>query len=203
MLDKMTRFADTAPSKVSEASYPALAGAVSGYLRGVRQTAQVSVQTAAGERPAFSEDELTHLKDVRGLIRLAQRLRTVALVLIGLAILGYVLLRKPLREVFRLVRVDRALVIAAWMVLIPVVAAGLWAAIDFEGFFYSAHRLLFTNELWLLDPETDLLLQLMPLPFFTSYLWDFVKQNVFLLLALPLAAFGLRTARGGASEDKP
>ena len=70
----------------------------------------------------------------------------------------------------------------------------IWAAVNFEGLFYAFHRLLFRNDLWLLDPQKDLLLQLMPLPFFVSYGWDLLKQSAAVLLILPLAAFGLRTA---------
>ena len=44
----------------------------------------------------------------------------------------------------------------------------LWAAIDFDSFFTAFHRLTFTNDGWLLDPRTDLLIRLMPADFFMA-----------------------------------
>ena len=35
--------------------------------------------------------------------------------------------------------------------------------------FILFHKLVFTNDLWLLDPRTDLLIRLMPIEFFISY----------------------------------
>jgi uncharacterized membrane protein len=41
--------------------------------------------------------------------------------------------------------------------------------LDFDGSFTVLHRLAFRNELWLLNPQQDLLIQLMPQPFFEEY----------------------------------
>ena len=48
--------------------------------------------------------------------------------------------------------------------LLGVIAAGLalWAAVNFDGLFITFHRLAFRNDLWLLNPRTDLLIRLMP-----------------------------------------
>ena len=45
----------------------------------------------------------------------------------------------------------------------------VWGAADFEGLFVLFHRLSFDNGLWLLNPQTDLLIRLMPTSFFVSY----------------------------------
>lgn len=43
---------------------------------------------------------------------------------------------------------------------------GLWALINFEGWFVSMHQLAFTNDLWLFDPAESMLIQMLPLSFF-------------------------------------
>ena len=43
------------------------------------------------------------------------------------------------------------------------------AAIDFNSLFILFHKVAFTNDLWLLNPQTDLLIRLMPIEFFISY----------------------------------
>ena len=45
----------------------------------------------------------------------------------------------------------------------------IWGLIDFDSLFYVFHLVAFRNDLWLLDPQTDLLIQLMPTPFFVDY----------------------------------
>lgn len=45
----------------------------------------------------------------------------------------------------------------------------LWGLIHFDSLFYAFHLVAFRNDLWLLDPTRDLLIQLMPTPFFMDY----------------------------------
>jgi integral membrane protein (TIGR01906 family) len=42
----------------------------------------------------------------------------------------------------------------------------IWGVIDFDGLFTAFHRIAFTNDGWLLDPRTDLLIRLMPTELF-------------------------------------
>lgn len=197
MLEKMERFADTGEAGVDKAEYPKLAEAIAGYLKGQKDSAQLDVQAKGGLQPAFSEKELLHLSDVRGLVLLSGLLRRVAGIAIVLCLAGYLLLRRWKPGLVKAVRVERAFRWAAWLFCLPLLLTALWAAIDFDSIFHLFHRLLFRNELWLLDPKQDLLLQLMPTPFFTSYLWDLLRHSLFFLLALPLAAYGLNAGRKG------
>lgn len=195
MLHKFERYADTAQSGVDPAAYPELAQAITGYLKGDRQTAQVEVPRHGIPGPVFQVHELQHLEDVRELVELGRSLRVAALVLLALSVAGYLLLRSKHASLLQHIAIDRAMFWAAvlWVLLLAVM--GVWALADFRGLFYALHRVTFANELWLLDPGKDLLLQLMPLELFISYGWDLLKQNAFVLLVLPLAAFGLHAAR--------
>ena len=53
------------------------------------------------------------------------------------------------------------------VVLIAVILV-IWAVADFNGFFITFHRIAFTNDGWLLNPRTDMLIRLMPEEFFIS-----------------------------------
>ena len=77
---------------------------------------------------------------------------------------------------------------AGAMVLIGAVA--LWAAVDFNSLFVLLHRLLFSNELWLMDPQTDLIILLMPESFFVllSAQLGWLMLGFFWPLGLILAA---------------
>ena len=44
----------------------------------------------------------------------------------------------------------------------------VWGVISFDSLFTAFHKLAFTNDLWLLDARTDMLIRLMPGTFFRS-----------------------------------
>ena len=54
-------------------------------------------------------------------------------------------------------------------ILAAVTALIVLACIDFDSLFVLFHKVAFTNDLWLLNPQTDLLIRLMPIEFFISY----------------------------------
>ena len=65
------------------------------------------------------------------------------------------------------------------------VAIGLvllvWGLISFDSLFTAFHHLAFTNDLWLMDARTDMLIRLMPETFFRSL-------GIKVLLAVGVAA---------------
>jgi integral membrane protein (TIGR01906 family) len=200
MEQKLSRFADTQVTGLEISQYPPLAQAITGFLKGSIDSPQMMVTRSNVQAPAFSEDEIKHLTDIRGLLQTVQFLRYAAIALLGIALLTYFVLRKSKPALFRAVQPEHTLVTGLLIFLGFILALVIWGLIDFYGLFTAAHHVIFRNELWMLDPQKDLLLQLMPLGFFISYGLDLLKDNAFLLLILPLAAFGLRdmAKRGGA-----
>ncbi|MHC1786261.1 MAG: DUF1461 domain-containing protein [Christensenellales bacterium] len=199
MADKFARFSDTSIAGVAATEFPALASSITGYLGGKLQTPQVKVARGGVRADAFSDRELQHLADIRGLLEAAGILRVTAIGLVIFAFLLFISLRKARPGLLRGVHPERALTAALFCFLGLLALICIWGLIDFQSLFVMAHRLVFRNDLWQLDPTTDLLLQLMPLPLFLSYAADLLKQQAFLLLIVPLAAFGLR--RGEKSAD--
>ena len=60
-------------------------------------------------------------------------------------------------------RLDRFLAKA-----VPLGLFAAWAALDFSAAFNFFHEMLFTNDLWLLNPATDLLIRICPIGMFMS-----------------------------------
>lgn len=55
--------------------------------------------------------------------------------------------------------------------------------VDFDMAFRKFHEIFFTNDLWLLDPRTDRLIQLMPLQFFINFTRDWlIRVALFLII---------------------
>lgn len=62
-------------------------------------------------------------------------------------------------------RTGTGMLIGVGVLLAAVLALGVWGLIDFDGLFTAFHRAFFTNDLWQFTAD-DLLIRLMPLPFF-------------------------------------
>ena len=78
-------------------------------------------------------------------------------------------------------------------------AAAFVSLYAFEAAFIALHRLLFANNLWLLNPNRDLLIMLMPTRFFIWYARDIVFR-CWPALAVMLAAMGAARYRAVSSD---
>lgn len=138
-------------------------------------------------QPAFNDRELTHMEDCRQLFLLLRR------VMNGLAAAGAVLLLVGVVLCWNRRLVRRAAWIAPLVILLPLGAFAAWAAVDFNSAFNFFHKLLFTNDLWLLDPRTDLLIRLCPLEMFMGMAVRIGILSLMAMLAVP-AAVGICTS---------
>ncbi|MCL2545103.1 MAG: TIGR01906 family membrane protein [Clostridia bacterium] len=115
------------------------------------------------EVAAFNEREIAHMADVAELYRLAKIVLCVSAALF-LTLALWIWQRG--RRTPNKAGIAKG---ALWGVLDVLLLAGavaLWALIDFRSAFWAFHHIAFTNDLWLLDPNTDLLIQMMPQEFF-------------------------------------
>lgn len=112
----------------------------------------------------FNADEKTHMVDVYNIFSTLRLVKNCAFA-VSVLLLGWVYYN---RQKFgaRLMRV--CIVSGLALLLLPLAAVGAWACIDFDAAFTAMHRLLFSNELWLMDPRTDLMIRMLPTRFFVS-----------------------------------
>jgi len=104
----------------------------------------------------FNQQEVSHLKDVKGLIWLDYRL-LIGTLLYVLAYAGITLFwRKDWR------RLAWGVIGGSGLTLALMLALGLGALFNFDRLFLQFHFISFTNELWRLDPTKDYLIMLFP-----------------------------------------
>ena len=156
------------------------------YLTGREETFQYVFSDAEGNRfLCFQDHEAAHMADCRELIRLAGTLRWVfgalALVLAGA---GVLLRRHRTLADGVLAGLGTAGILFTGLVL--------WALADFDGFFTAFHRVAFTNDGWLLDTRTDLLIRLMPEDFFVALGARLLLWTAAAALAAGTAAWAVR-----------
>lgn len=139
-----------------------VAGHVIAYLKGSEDTlADVKTTVAGRERLFFSEREITHMEDVRVLFDIGLTVRNAAALCFAVTLLYYFICeRKKMRPLFTLWSCFCGGVIALFGAL------AVFIALNFSKAFTLFHELLFTNDLWLLDPSKDLLINVLPNAFF-------------------------------------
>lgn len=158
----MTSYAPPEISLLPAAEYPGMARMITDFLAGRIHDFQYVFTSGGTEWIGFHDYEAAHMTDCQRLIGL-DGIVTLALLAV-LTLCALPALRKGDRTRFRKGFLTGTGVFAA------LVAAGaIWALIDFDGLFTTFHHLAFTNDLWLLDPRTDLLIRLMPEEFFIAY----------------------------------
>lgn len=173
-------YSHTAHLNVPADRYGDYAKAIAQYLDGKTATVQVKNPDSDEMENAFSEKENAHLSDVRGIVNVLKIIRWVGggLVIGLLALLYFKHKAQPAQFLQDAVR---GFALSALFLLLIATVLTIWGAVNFDGLFVTFHKLIFTNDLWLLNPNTDLLLALMPLNFFIWYAGEIGKSMLPLL----------------------
>ena len=140
------------------------------YLQDRRDNIDVTVAVKGTETKAFNARESSHMVDVRNLYRFAMVLRNVAIILLVLSLVYMaVRLKSGMLTIFSINYMKTAILAAGVFAML----AG-WAYVDFDAFWTTFHKLAFRNDLWLLNPATDLMINLFPAQFFSSMVFRIV-----------------------------
>lgn len=131
------------------------------YLRGDREDLHIMTVMGGQEREFFNAREIAHMEDVQGLFLAAITIRRVCLVLCALSL---VLLAAAKADLKRLLPSSICLGTGLFFGLIAALAGII--STDFTKYFIMFHHIFFDNDLWILDPATDMLINIVPEGFF-------------------------------------
>ena len=162
MQSLMERYAPPDVSRLPAEEYQPVATMIDRYLHGDTPVFQHIFTVNGMEYAAFNQKEQQHMADVQGLFRLCNSQVWAFLTIVPVALIAEFHLFSDERTL----RTFRRTLIA---ILAAVTAVIVLACIDFNSLFVLFHKVAFTNDLWLLNPQTDLLIRLMPIEFFISY----------------------------------
>ncbi|MDI9498125.1 MAG: TIGR01906 family membrane protein [Bacillota bacterium] len=136
------------------------------YLAGHRDDLGIEVRRNGRPQPLFNSRETEHMLDVRELYRTALAVRRAAVAVIVLMCGTVFFVHRKVRPALR--QIARGAVPGMALFLASVALVALWAVVDFSGFWTRFHLIFFRNDLWLLDPATDMLIRMVPEPFFAA-----------------------------------
>lgn len=130
------------------------------YLQGKRPDLEYEAEIGGVVRSYYNEREKLHMADVRILNERAVLFMRLGFIFGGALTAGAFLISREKYRVFGACFCAVAAVLAAF------IALGLWAAVDFSGFWVQFHHVFFSNDLWLFDPRQSLLIRMFELQFF-------------------------------------
>lgn len=160
------------------------------YLQDERADLEGKITVKGQLREVYNERETAHMKDVRSLY-LAARTGAIAAALVMAGIIVWLVLSLKARGWMLIAQGFRDSALCA---LLLFSFLGLWAATDFTDFWIHFHELFFTNDLWLLNPATDFMIQICPESMF--YKLVFVILIRFLVTVVPVEVFAVLYSTG-------
>ena len=153
------------------------------YLKGDREKLSDINANIAGipDTAFFNGREVAHMEDVRGLFVGAVYLRYILIAVGILCIIAVKLLKGKVFSFLSNVLTFGTLITLAITAVLVFLIAG-----DFEKYFILFHHIFFNNDLWMLDPATDNLINIVPQGFFM----DMSKRIMIVFSAFILSMIG-------------
>ena len=160
------------------------------YLHGDREDLENIITEVNGSTgDFFSEREKIHMADCKVLFDAGFLIRSVSAVvfLLSICILWYL---KKLRAA----DIIKCAGFISLLITIIVVVLGIAASIDFNACFIIFHKLLFSNDLWLLDPAEDMIINILVEPFFADMALKIALYCAVVLIVLMFFGAGIYLA---------
>ena len=131
------------------------------YMKGKAPDLTIEANVAGERREFFNQREKDHMIDVKNLIIGGFIIRNCAAAVIAASLI--------ILKLFRLNFIEYLVwavkyVFTGFLTIIAILAALI--ALNFNKAFVIFHEIFFNNDLWVLNPETDLLVNIVPLGFF-------------------------------------
>jgi len=131
------------------------------YILGFDARLDAEANIAGVNSKFYNAREIFHMEDVKVLFTFGFTAMWISLVILAASSV-YIITKKYFFDAAKWVIKGVAFLLATFGALAVVVA------INFDRAFVIFHEIFFDNDLWLLDPGTDLLINMMPQQFFTD-----------------------------------
>lgn len=147
--------------KIAHSDLMEITDVLLGYIANDNDNLRIKSKVNGKEQYVFNEREREHMIDVKNLYLIWESFRNIAAVAVAFVfLLCAVLVRKERLRLFA-----KCYCIGAMMIGVVVLGLGVWMTIDFNSFWNAFHMLFFTNDLWQLDPNNSVMINMFPLQF--------------------------------------
>lgn len=150
-------------TELTRRDYVDLSRKILEYLNGQTDSLYNRAIIFGSEKYLFSQKELAHMKDVKALFSAGYRIRSFSFILLVILLVIILFASKGKKQYMGksllFSSIALSLITAVFLFLINT---------NFYDHFTVFHQIFFDNDLWLLNPETDLLINMFPLEFFSD-----------------------------------
>ncbi|MBS3988279.1 MAG: TIGR01906 family membrane protein [Erysipelothrix sp.] len=122
----------------------------------------------------FNQKEIDHMVDVLALIRMMRITMFFSITITAILIFT----QRTSHSFINLLKQTYGLALGILSGFIG--GLTVFAIIDFRSFWIVFHQVLFSNDLWLLDPRTDRLVNMVPLNFFMTLVFSIIVLGIIL-----------------------
>ena len=181
--DGFEKYSISRISGISDSELRQVGADIRSYINSGYEPLDVRTSILGTERDLFNDREVSHMKDVKQLVRGVYVLALAsALYLAAMVVIGFALYRGRF-----VVDLAKRLAWGGGLTLVLLIVFGLVALVGFDSVFLKFHQLSFANDFWRLDPRTDYLVRIFPQDFwFDATLWVAVRA-IFGALILTVA----------------
>ncbi len=169
---------------ISEENLTAVTQKLLDYTTDADDDLDIQAEIQGQMQEVFGEREKDHMVDVKLLYLGARNVRTVSLIAAVVLIAAAFVLGRG--KAFKTLCRSFLWVSAGFVVIVAAIAA--YAALDFTSFWTNFHHVFFTNDLWILDPSTDVLIQMVPEQFFSDLVARIIIRFISIFITLNAAA---------------
>ena len=168
------------------------------YLKGNRDDIVMYADINGHEEMVFEEREQLHMVDVLKLFEAGFLIRNFgALAAILIFILIISVYKKQGGKI-----IARGYLIGFSIFFVLLLALGIAMMVDFSTVFTKFHLLLFDNDLWLLDLDEDIMIQMFPEEFFNSLgIWIGIFALAFISIPAVISAIYLKAIKKDKKQN--
>ena len=151
------------------------------YLNDRRDDLELQVEKWGVMKPVFDDRETSHMVDVKKLYSFFAKVMYISLT-VSVITLVY-LFRKDGKTRFFVSAVKGYKTALVAAIILCVIFATAFT-VGFNSFWTLFHKVMFTNDLWLLDPRVSTMINMYPLPFWLAMCADILIRFAVIFFAL-------------------
>ncbi|QIK70347.1 TIGR01906 family membrane protein [Erysipelothrix sp. HDW6C] len=159
---------------ISDADLKRATNGLLDYIKDKRDDLDIVVTVAGEDVQMFNQREKDHMVDVKDLYLTVVNFRSITTIFV--AIMLVVSLGSGDYLDMALSRDTMKVALSCLGLLFGVV--GVFAILDFQSFWITFHKIVFSNDLWLLDPRVDRLIMMVPERFFMGLVYRIIAAVV-------------------------
>ncbi|MCH2673226.1 MAG: TIGR01906 family membrane protein [Dehalococcoidia bacterium] len=137
----------------------------------------------------FNQKEIDHMVDVKNLIKTTILFERAGLILLIIFFVFY-LFREGYISFYENLKRIMLVSFLIWSILLFLIVFGM--IVDFNYTFTLFHKIMFTNDLWILDPNSDFLIMIYPQRFFLEISAAIIILFILINLIIFLSFYSIR-----------